>query len=138
MEPVSAGAGLLTLITFTLQSTKVLYEVVSGIRNGPRKVQRLASDIHRLQSVLTQFSNCPAVRLAPSEIDLKVIEDCSEDVSRYEKVLQKIQISTEDKRTGKAWKKIKAILKKQDLQDISAQMNYHLTELSLQLNIMQL
>jgi hypothetical protein len=110
MEAVSAGAGVLTFITVALQSTKKLYEAVSDIKNGPQLIENLASAVTNLQSVLTQSSNCPAVTSADAKTDLggilDLIKRCSEDTSCYEKELSKVRISPDDKRLGRAWKKL--------------------------------
>jgi Fungal N-terminal domain of STAND proteins len=141
MEAVSAGAGVLTFITVALQSTKKIYEAVSGITKGPEQLESLAAAVETLHSVLTQFSNCPVVDTADAKTDLELIwgliKTCSEDVLRYEKELGKVSISSDDKRAGRAWKKLKTFLQEKDLQRIRIGVNHHISALGFQLNILQ-
>ncbi|ERF71232.1 hypothetical protein EPUS_08150 [Endocarpon pusillum Z07020] len=138
---MEAGASVLTFIAVALQSTKSIYEAVSGIKSGPQQVESLASAVRTLDSVLTQLSNCPAVKSADPETDLKVIlsliESCKGDVSHYEGELRKVRISLNDKKTEKAWKKVKTILQEKDFQRMWDGVNHHVSALGFQLNILQ-
>ena len=138
---MEAGASVLTFIAVALQSTKTIYETVSNIKNGPQQVESLASAVQTLQSVLTQLSNCRAVKSTDPETDLKVIlsliESCKEDVSRYERELRKVRVSPDDKKTGKAWKKFKTILQEKDFQRMWLGVTHHVSALGVQLNVLQ-
>lgn len=138
---MEAAASVLTFIAVALQSTKSIYEAVSAIKSGPQQVESLASAVRTLQSVLTQLSNCPAVKSADPETDLKVIlsliESCKCDVLRYEGELRKVRISPDDKKTGRAWKKFKTILQEKDFQRMWDGVNHHISALGFQLNILQ-
>ena len=141
MDAVGGTASILALVGFALQSTKTIYQAISGIKNGPEQVQKLASAVHNLQLVLEQISTCQAVKLAGTETNLKVITDlieaCNKNVSRYENKLTKVRISLNDKKVGKAWKKIKAVLQENDLQRMWTEVNNHVAALGLQLNLLQ-
>ena len=141
MEAVSAGAGVLTFITVALGSTKTIYETVSGVKNAPQEVESLATAVKNLQLVLTQLSNCPAVRLADADTDLEPIlgsiKTCSEDVSRYESELAKVRISPQDKKVGRAWKKLKTVLQEKDFQRMRVQVTHHVSVLGTNLSILQ-
>ena len=141
MDAVGSTASVLALVGFALQSTKTIYQAISGIKNGPVQVQQLASAVHNLHLVLTQISTCRAVKLAGPETNLKVIADlveaCNKNVSRYENELTKVQISLNDKKAGKAWKKIKTVLQENDLQRMWAEVNHHVAALGLQLHLLQ-
>lgn len=142
MEAVGAGAGVLAFITIALRSTKTIYEIASVIRNGPADIEHLASAVHRLQLVLTQFSKLPA--LADSELDPEsfnllsmLLKTCSKDVTRFEHEFRKVQISPGDMKAGIAWKKIKTILKDAEFHRMREVVNSHVTELGVQLSMIQ-
>lgn len=141
MDAISGGAGVIAFITIALQSTKIIYKAISNIKDGPREIRQIASAVSNLQVVLTQLSNCPAVKSADSETDLveisRLIKICTEDLSHYERDIRKIQISPDDKKAGKAWKKINTVLRKKDIQEMWKEVNHHVTTLGLQLNIIQ-
>jgi Fungal N-terminal domain of STAND proteins len=144
MEAVSAGAGVLAFIAIALRSTKTIYETASIIRNGPAEIEHLASAVYRLQSVLTQLSKLPDVGLADSELDLErynlfsiLLKTCNKDVSRFEQEFKKVQTTPEDKKAGIAWKKIKTILKETEFHRIRDVVNNHVTELGVQLSMIQ-
>jgi Fungal N-terminal domain of STAND proteins len=106
MEAVGAGAGLVTLVLFALQSTKAICETIFTIKQGPRQVTQLTSAVENLQQVLTQLLNCRASKEDDAETDLKTISSriktCGQDLSRYEKKLREFRISPSDRAAGQA------------------------------------
>lgn len=141
MEAVSAGASVLTFIVVALQSTKRIYEVVSDIEQGPAEVKSLTAAVKNLQRVLTELSNCSAVKSADAETNLEGISDliknCGEDVSRYEKELAKVWISPHDKKAGRAWKKLKTVLQERDFHRMWGVVTHHVSALGTYLSILQ-
>lgn len=57
MEAVGAASSLLAVVTATIQSAKIVYEVVSAIKNGPAAVRRLAKTIDDLLQLLSLFEH---------------------------------------------------------------------------------
>ncbi|KAK4936068.1 hypothetical protein LTR10_022970 [Elasticomyces elasticus] len=55
MEAVGSASSLLAVITAAIQSTKIVYDAVSAVRNGPAAAQRLAKTINDLLQLLSLF-----------------------------------------------------------------------------------
>lgn len=51
-DPVSAASGILTLVVFTFQSSKFLYETVSSFQSNQRTVRELRQELEALNDVL--------------------------------------------------------------------------------------
>lgn len=64
MEVVGGVAGVVTFLTFTLRSTKALYEIVSSLKNARQHVGNLAMAVQSLQSVLTELLNSHPIKRA--------------------------------------------------------------------------
>ncbi len=141
MEAAGAAASLVTIVAAALQSTKKVYETVSGIKQAPQHVSQLSLAVQNLQSVLSQLLNCRAIKNAEASTNLvamsNAIKACSKDVLRFEKELGKLRICTSDKVVGKTWKMIQIAVREKDFRQMWVQVNHHVTSLTIQLNIMQ-
>ncbi|KAF2490020.1 hypothetical protein BU16DRAFT_622574 [Lophium mytilinum] len=139
MDPVSAGASVLAIVGFALQGTKVLYESISGVKDAPQRIKSLASAVADLRSVLTQLELCRA--LADPDADLQnvtsLIQACSRDVQRYRKSIDSIQIIPTDTKVKQSWKRLKTVLKKDDVKQVWQEVNHHCTVLGVQLSLLQ-
>ncbi len=139
MEAVGAVAGLLTLITFALQSTKTIHETLSSFKHGSQHVAQLASAVQTLQSMLARLQKCRAIRSPGAETNVEIlsqyIKTCSDDVLRYQEELEKLRTPTTEKATGRTWKKIKVAFAEKDFHRMWIQVNQHVTSLNIQLNI---
>ncbi len=51
-DPLSITAGLLAIITATIQSSKAFYQTVQSFRNHPRAVRQLKDELQALDGVL--------------------------------------------------------------------------------------
>jgi len=59
-DPISLASGILALTTFTLQSTKALYEIIESFRHHSRTVRELKEELESLESVLSSLQSLPA------------------------------------------------------------------------------
>jgi len=139
-EGIGAAASILTFIGVALKATITVHEVISGIKDGPHYVQNLAAAVQNLRTVLTQLRNSTALKQAGATFDFgplqRLMRDCRDDVVSYEAVLGRLSISAADKKnTGKAWKKIKTVLKEKDLGRMIA-VNHHVSEIIVQLSLL--
>lgn len=136
MDALSAGAGAVAFITLALQSTKVLYTIISAIRDCPKHVKDLSHDVEQLQSILGRLAQCRAI-LQDDQSLAVLTRRCSDDISLFVCRLQKMQISPTEQRTGKIWKKLRAVMSEKDLDAMRFSIHGHVSSLSLQLSIVQ-
>lgn len=136
MDALSAGAGAVAFITLALQSAKVLYTIISAIKDCHGHVRDLCQDVEQLQSILGRLSQYQAI-LQDDQSLAVLTRRCSDDISLYVCRLQRMQLSPTDQRTGAIWKKLRAVVSEKDLHAMRFSIHGHVSSLSLQLNIMQ-
>lgn len=140
---MEAAAAVIAVITFSLQSTKFVYQTIEEIRDGPSVVNELAERARRLDGVLQQLlqlaehSERSARVHDPSiwkPLETKASQ-CSSDLQETTSKLKALDLDKTKHHLEKAWKRIKVSLKEKDLARISGQLQYHLAELGTQLLI---
>jgi hypothetical protein len=138
---MEVAASAITLLTAALQSTKVTYQFVSALKDGPQEVQRLSLAIANLHSVLSQLSNLLATSAADPARDLTalsvLVRACNTDLCCLEKEFCTLRPSDHDTKTKVFWKRVKATLREKDLERMWIKLNHHTAELTVQLNILQ-
>jgi hypothetical protein len=70
MDPVSSTVSIVALVTFAVQSSKLLYETVSSFKKLPKVIQHLKDEAGALIEVLQTLQRT----LAASDIDLTALE----------------------------------------------------------------
>lgn len=134
MDAISAGASVVAFITLGLQSAKVIYETLSAIRDGPKSLQQVISDVEQIQSILKHLLQSPAT--ANNAPLTNHVSSCVLDLELAASEIQKLQISPNQQGHEKLWRRVKTFLNEKDLDRISAQIARHANTLSLRLNIM--
>ena len=139
MDGVSAGASVLAFVGVALQSTKVIYQIVSGIGTASQQMKSLASAVRNLEVVLTQLSNCRALADPNANIQeiTTLVEACKEDVLRYEKILKELQTTSNSSKLVRKWKKMRTVLKEKDFERIWNEVTHHCTVLVFHLTLLQ-
>ncbi|KAL1616749.1 hypothetical protein SLS56_011274 [Neofusicoccum ribis] len=141
MDVVSAGSSVLAFVGIALKSTEAIYKVISGIRDGPDKVERLKSAVKALRAVLNQLSDLPLHKqLASAQLTAELedaIRRCEDDIRSFSKKLSSLQNSDSDKKWTTAWQRVKTVLKSEDLSEMLAAVTNHVTTLSAFLGVRQ-
>ncbi|KAH7141684.1 ankyrin repeat-containing domain protein [Dactylonectria macrodidyma] len=122
-EAIGAGANVLAFILLGLKSVQCASETFSIIKDGPEIVQQLATDVRQLQSILTWVLQSQAA--ANDQALLLQAQQCIQEIQSLAASLQTLRLSPNDKFTGKCWKRLKAIMKENDLDRVSRQVNQH-------------
>lgn len=52
MDPLSAIAGVLGIVTFAAQSSKSLYELIDSVRSAPGEIKTISRDTHAFYNIL--------------------------------------------------------------------------------------
>lgn len=141
MEAVASGASVLAFIAIALKSTKAVYQIVSGIKDGPAQVQRLASTLQGLLGTLEQLSKSKAFTESDSGLDLVEIEwlvkRCSEDMISFDGKLKRLGTSS-TRGLGNVWKKVKIVLQEKDLEHMWTVVQGHFDILGARLSLFQM
>lgn len=145
MEAAGAAANLLTLIGFTLQSLKTVYETTGSIRDGPPMLARLTIAGKELETVLDQLSKLahdsqPSQQSAEQDVwDAlgQSIVRCRADVLLLEKDVAALGVVKSDRLIRKFWKRVRTSLKDKDFERMWSTSQSHVGALKLQLSIIQ-
>ena len=117
---MGAVASIITVANVALQSSRVVYETISGIKNGPDEVKELASELQQLCYLLrqvTEISDKMDDRDATNISELQVvIGQCRQTLDSFQKQCDKLGVSSNDGRLSTAWKRVKLVVKKEDFQ----------------------
>lgn len=133
MDGVSGAASVIAVASIALQSTKVIYEAVTGIKNGPSQVQDLASALRNLQQVLQRIAGLSRDQTQAQLTELKKFaETCAKDVQSIEIRLSKLSGGG---KVEKAWKMVKTYLQTKDLEVIRTTVQLHVQLLSSEMGI---
>lgn len=136
MDPLSAGAGAVAFITVATQSTKFLVDFFSAIKDSPKYVQNVRHDVEQLRVTLMRLSKCQSIQ--DDHTVTVLVQRCSEDVALYTRRLLKLQITPAERRAGKLWKKLTAVMTEKDLREMRTAIHSHISSLSLQVSLVQL
>jgi len=134
MEAIGVGASVLAFLTLGLSSTKVVYELISSIKDGGMHVKQIKGEIQGLQLTLERLSRCRHIAELRDEALAARIKACDDDMKVYATKLRELAVSGTESRLGKQWKKVKIALSDKDLTRMSAVVVGHTTALSLYLN----
>lgn len=140
---MEAAAAVIALITFSLQSTKFVYQTIEDIRDGPDVVRQLRERARSLEELLQQLLDLVQhSRQSAQAQDPDIWKPLEQDISQCSDYLQRTADKLKTLDSGKSkhrlkrtWNQVKISLKENDLARISDRVQHHVVELGLQLNI---
>ena len=136
---MDAGASVVTFLALALSSAKAIHNVLSAVKDGPQNVQNLANWISQLQGILEQLSRTPADQINTNGFTnmASLTSKCAADIANIKSRLQQVHFSADDRRIGRLWKRLKAVVTEKDLErmhdtvrDYTSMLNVHLSLLS--------
>ena len=140
---MEAAAAAIAVITVSLQSTKLIYQTVEEIRNGPAVVAELASRTRKLDALLQQLLDliCHSQRSITTQdqhlwksLEHEILQ-CSDYLNKAADKIKKLDSSLSSHPIEKTWRRIKVSLKDKDLERMSEQMQNYVAMLNTQLHI---
>ncbi len=141
MEAIAAGASVLPFVVLCIQSVKVVYVVISSIKDAPKNVRQLHQETSSLLSTLERLSACRVLREEGRRDDalLANIKACREEIDTYATKLRGMAPAPggAHRRLEIQWKRLKAVLSEKDMAKMSAAMTVHTAALGLHLNAIQ-
>ncbi|KAL8934600.1 MAG: hypothetical protein Q9211_005144 [Gyalolechia sp. 1 TL-2023] len=140
---METAASLITLIAFSLQSTKLVYQTIDDIRDGPSVITSLAESTKRLESILQQLlqliNHSGQSQQAHGPTTWKPLQqkisECSNDMQEASNQLNALNPNGAKHQVDRAWKRVKLSLKDNFFTRLDGQVKSHLAELGLQLQI---
>jgi len=140
MEAVSAGAGVLAFLGLALKSTKALHEILSAVRDGPQNVQSLANEVEELHTILDRLSHLQTS--LSTSVDLTNLTSyasrCAADTGAFEEKLKRLDLSVEERRIGRLWRRLRIIISENDLKRMQAVVHNHIGALNFELGMLQI
>lgn len=132
---MDGAASVITVVGSVLHSTRIAYQTVSGIKNAPRTLQHLTSNLRDLSDVLKQLDGFGDDLYLTSELP-RLISKCAGYMVEFEAKLSKLH-SPKDKKAARLWKNVKATLQRNELDRMSALLHTNFMALSLQIRIIE-
>ena len=136
MDGLSGAASVITVFGLALSSTQAIYNIISGIKNGPNAIQSMKSSLQDLLKLLLQLRECTDQLYLAADLEGSVSK-CVQDLRAFEHQLAKLCPWADSSRAVRFWNNVKAALQEKDLEMMSAMIQRHVAALSLQLQIIQ-
>ncbi|KAB5567032.1 ankyrin repeat-containing domain protein [Coniochaeta sp. 2T2.1] len=136
MEALGAGASVVALVTFGLQSAKVIHQVLSSITDGRKNVEQAARDVAALQTTLERLARCRIITERPDEALAARTKACAEELADFAEKLKKLAVGN-GPGLERRWRKVKVFLNEKELARMSATVVGHTTGLNLCLKVLE-
>lgn len=136
MDPLSVSAGAIAFITAALQSSKLLLDLLSAIKDSPKSIQDVIRDVDQIRNILVRLSRCAPTRNDSATAAL--VQRCSEDVSSYTRRLSRLNISPADRWTGRILKRLSAVMSEREIEEMRTTIHHHISSLGIELSIIQM
>ncbi|EPS42547.1 hypothetical protein H072_3466 [Dactylellina haptotyla CBS 200.50] len=147
MEAAGAAASIIQIVAVAIQTTKLAYETISNILHAPESVRILQEQIEGLLQVLYNIlelgQQCQNIRpsSAPTNnalVRLKLqVKSCQENVADILHRFKKLVETDGDKTIRKLGKRIRVILKDEDLKGWSNILSVHLDQLGIGVGVLE-
>ncbi|KAH9892328.1 hypothetical protein F4778DRAFT_784689 [Xylariomycetidae sp. FL2044] len=135
---MEVAASAVTFGVVGLQSIKLLHDVLSTVRDWPADVGNVSGDVAQLRSVLERLvSPSPPNHRDLAESMKDLIQLCERDVEQYAQRLRHFAVSSDERRRGKLWKRLKGVLDEKDLRKMQTVIGSHVQKLSLRIALFQ-
>lgn len=100
MDPISLSSGLLTLVVFAFQSSKVLYDIVDSFQSNKKTVRGLKEELEALNEALQSLQEL----LTRTDVDLSALKKpllrCGKACKDFEAVILKCTANSKGDRTS--------------------------------------
>ena len=117
MDGLSGAASVIAVFGLALSSTQVIYNTVSGIKNGPKAIQEMVSSLQDLSKILQQLTGCSDQLYLAADLD-KLAGRCVRDLKAFEQQLANLSSSGAN-RAVRLWRNVKVTLQEKDLKRMS-------------------
>lgn len=132
---MDGAASVIAEISLALSSTQAIYKTVSGLKNAPRAIHQMVSNLCHLSNLLQQLLDCRDNLHVAADLP-EMVKKCAENLREFQEKLIKLSSPT-DNSAEKLWKNAKALLQEKNLNRMSALLQQHVTILSLQMAIIE-
>ena len=136
MDPLSAGASVLTFLGLAFAVTKAIHDGLTTIKDGPQVIRDLSNEFAQLRNILERLSRIPMSIADATEVD-GLAKKWNEDVAGFEARLRRLDASGADGRKRRAWRKLKFYFTEKDLEQMRHVVRGHIQLLTVRLNILQ-
>ena len=146
MMAASAGltAAIITFVKTAISSCQELYNVCKGVRNAPKHIATISSDLEHFYLVLgtiesllddEELSAGMVQQQQAQSVNLcKVLEDCMSVFKDFTTIIHEYQAHDKDSAPG-AWQRLKWTFKEQEVKGLKKQLVDRKITLSLALNV---
>jgi len=138
MDPLSGTASVIAVVTAALQTGIAIHKAVSGIRDAPQQVSRLASTFDDLNSLLHQLADILTCSPDEQSGDLsKLVDRCVADINAFKGKLAKLNAAPGERPLSRTWKRVKKFIHQDEFGGMGLVVRDHITSLKFQLDVLQ-
>ncbi|KAM5341791.1 hypothetical protein ACJ41O_014822 [Fusarium nematophilum] len=139
MDPVSAGASVVTFLTLAYSVSKTVRDLLSAISDGPQILGRLIHEIAQLESILQRLQQVSFGSASPADTAelARLAQKCADDLTGFNSKLQRLNVSAADSRGGRLWRRLKSCFTEKDLEQMRELIQTHVLMLTVRLNLLQ-
>ncbi|KAK8108967.1 hypothetical protein PG984_014768 [Apiospora sp. TS-2023a] len=130
-EALGLGANVVAFVVVAAQLTKKTYETFSTIKDGPEIVRRVTDQVNQLYWILEGLKTNRAALQDPSLAGH--LQLCISEISSAAPLIEKLQLSPEERRSGRLWKRLRTFLGEKDLERLNTQLSGIATSLTLRM-----
>ena len=131
-DDMDGAASTIAVLSFALNSIKVIYNTVSTIKNAPQKLQQMTSNLGHLSFTLERLKGRGGDWGLVEGLPL-LISECAKNLENFERKLNKLS-SLSDNRAKRLWNNVKTMLQDEDLNQMSSFVQQYASLLSLKMD----
>jgi hypothetical protein len=122
MDAVGATASIVGIITAALQSTKIIYQIIEGIKDAPTVIKDLGEKVKIIEDALLRMRN---IQL-PSQSLKDRMKKCQHDLESFSRKVKTLSDAFNgESRSNKFRKGLKVWFKEEEFRDMNRILNDH-------------
>jgi hypothetical protein len=133
---MDAASAITSLISFSIQSAKIIYQVLQTLNAGQDKVAHsVAIKTNKLRADLERFEKSPAGRTYNDPELEELMKDCHAVLEGMRNKLQKFKLTPGDHLPVRLWKAFRAATSDAELKKFQANLESYSIQLTIHLGI---
>ena len=139
MEAFGGVTSVIAVTTIALQSSKAVYATINGFKNGRKEVKNLASALNCLSHILEQVTEISNTFSGMDGTDItgleQVMKECARNLADFRKQVEKLGVSSDERKIGKAWKRVKTVMQEEDFRKMRVTVDYFINVFGTHLSL---
>lgn len=123
-------------LTSALSLTTFIYDTISAVEDGPKHVKATAEKVLQFRGQLERVRQlCDGDDPSHAAL-LSDVRQCVAEISAFSTKLQRLQVTPNERATGKIWKRLKTVFSEKDMEIISTRISQRIAQIGMHLDIL--